>query len=212
MLNRLFKKFFVLKSFVGLSILIFVLLIGTGCSQSDQLVKDQLVQADKVIVEENDKIIDQKSVDSIEHVLTSEFTSPKLKYNKIIQNSKNFTIVGGEKVVKASSGSELYKYIEGLYKSSFTEAGFEKFFISSAFKYTLQSKDVHIKVNDISIKKNKDDEQGYDFIVKVKYQKNGGTEKDYNIKGIVTLPEKGKISEITYLDDGGLMQKIKNNS
>ena len=63
MLNRLFKKFFVLKSFVGLSILIFVLLIGTGCSQSDQLVKDQLVQADKVIVEENDKIIDQKSVD-----------------------------------------------------------------------------------------------------------------------------------------------------
>lgn len=212
MLNRLFKKFFVLKSFVGLSILIFVLLIGTGCSQSDRLVKDQLVQADKVIVEENDKIIDQKSVDSIEHVLTSEFTSPKLKYNKIIQNTKNFTIVGGEKVVKASSGSELYKYIEGLYKSSFTEAGFEKFFISSAFKYTLQSKDVHIKVNDISIKKNKDDEQGYDFIVKVKYQKNGGTEKDYNIKGIVTLPEKGKISEITYLDDGGLMQKIKNNS
>ena len=202
MLNRLFKKFFVLKGFVGLSILIFVLLIGTGCSQSDQLVKDQLVQADKVIVEENDKIIDQKSVDSIEHVLTSEFTSPKLKYNKIIQNTKNFTIVGGEKVVKASSGSELYKYIEGLYKSSFTEAGFEKFFISSAFKYTLQSKDVHIKV----------DEQGYDFIVKVKYQKNGGTEKDYNIKGIVTLPEKGKISEITYLDDGGLMQKIKNNS
>ena len=212
MLNRHFNKLINFNAFYKIGILFSILLVATGCSQNKEMVSDQKVQADSVIVEKNDKIIDKKSVQSIEEVLKSEFTSPKQKYNKIIQNPKNLTNVDGKTVVKASSGSELYEYVEDLYQPYFTQSGFEKFFISSAFNYTLQSKDIHIKVDDIKIKKNKNDDEDFDFVVKVKYKEDGNTEKKYNIKGVATLPESGKISEIKYFDDGGLMDNIRKNS
>lgn len=212
MLTNTIKKLFISRSFLYGCILFSLLIVMPGCSQKEQMVRDQQVQADQVIVEKNDTIIDKKSVDSIEHVLTSEFTSPKQKYNKIIQNPKNLTIVDGEKAVKASNGSELYEYVEDLYKPFFTTTGFEKFFVSSAFRYTLQSKDIHIKVDDISIKRNKEHDKDYNFVINIKYQKKGNLDKQYKIKGIATLPEKGKISEIKYLDDEGLMKHIRKNS
>lgn len=213
MLNRLLNKLINYNVFFKIGILCSILLVGAGCSsQNNEMVSNQKVQANSVIVEKNEKIIDKKSVQSIEEVLKSEFTSPKQKYNKIIQNPKNLTNIDGNIAVKASNGSELYKYVEGLYQPYFTQSGFEKFFMSTAFNYTLQSKDIHIKVDDIAIKKNKDNEEKFNFVVKVKYKKDGNDEKRYNIKGVATLPESGKISEIKYFDDGGLMDKIRKNS
>lgn len=205
------KKIFFSNVLLKISIILSILIVVSGCSQNENM-GDQNGQADRVIVEKNEKIIDKKSVDSIEQVLKSEFTSPKQEYNKIIQNPKNLTLVDGKQVIKASNGSELYNYIESLYQQYFTKTGFEKFFISTAFSYTLQAKDIHIKVDKISIKQNEYDDKAFNFEVKVKYSKDGNDEKNYKIKGVATIPEKGKISKITYLDDGGLKQKIRKSS
>ena len=186
-------------------LLIFVLTIA-GCSQSVHSGQERTVK-----VEYNEDG-DNKSIQSIAHVLKTEFTSPKQKYNEIIKNPNNLLKINGKRVLKASSGSELYQYIEGLYQSNFTNQGFEKFFLESAFSYTLQSKDIQIKVDKISIKKNKNNQKHYNFVLNVKYKKAGGPEKNYKIKGLATLPKEGKIADITYLDDSGLKEKIIKNS
>lgn len=206
------KKYCFSNVFLKIGIILSILIVASGCSQNEKNIDDLKGQADRVIVEKNEKIIDKKSIDSIEQVLKSEFTSPKQKYTKIIQNPKNLTYVDGKKVVKASNGSELYNYVEGLYQPYFTKAGFENFFVSNAFSYTLQANDIHIKVDNISIKQNEYDDTDFNFEVKVKYSKEGDGVKNYKIKGVATIPEKGKISKITYLDDGGLMQTIRKNS
>ncbi|MFJ8260623.1 hypothetical protein ACIQ4I_01495 [Rummeliibacillus sp. NPDC094406] len=155
---------------------------------------------------------DNKSVKSIAHVLKSEFTSPKQKYNEILKDPNNIMKINGQKVLKASNGSELHQYIEDLYQPYFTNSGFEKFFVASAFSYTLHSKEIQIKVDNISIKKNKNYKDDYDFVVNVKYRKTGDSEKNYKVKGLATIPENGKIENITYVDDGGLLKKIKKNT
>ncbi|WP_102691922.1 hypothetical protein [Rummeliibacillus pycnus] len=197
------NKFRYLTSYV---ILLIVIFSTVGCSQSVHSGQETTVK-----VEYNEDG-DNKSIQSIAHVLKTEFTSPKQKYNDILKNPNNILKINGKKVLKASSGSELYQYIEDLYQPYFTNNGFEKFFVGSAFSYTLQSKDIQIKVDNISIKKNKDDQKNYDFVVNVKYKKVGGPEKKYKIKGLATLPEEGKIADITYLDDSGLKEKIEKNS
>ena len=96
------KKYFFSNAFLKIGIILSILIVASGCSQKENNIGDQKGQADRVIVEKNEKIIDKKSIDSIEQVLKSEFTSPKQKYNKIIQNPKNLTYVDGKKVIKAS--------------------------------------------------------------------------------------------------------------
>ncbi len=182
--------------------------IAAGCS-SAKLIEGKKVQAG-VMVEENENIVD-KNVQSIKHVLKTEFTSPKQEYNKILHNPENFTIIEGKKILKASYGSELHNYVEGLYKPYFTKTGFSSFFVTSAFNYTLKSKDIKINVKDMEIEKT-DKNHNYHFVVSVNYKKGDHATKKYQIKGIATLPEEGKIAQITYKDDGGLLKNIKKNS
>lgn len=190
--------------------LFFVLILTiAGCSQSNNAGDQPKVKEvnEDYYVEEN-----AKSIKSIEYVLKTEFSSPKKKYNQIVQNPANIAKIDGQRVLKAWNGSELYNYVENLYQPYFTTVGFEKFFSTSAFSYTLQSSDVHIKVDHVSVKRSKDYKKNYDFVVHVKYKKGENPEKLYQIKGVAVLPEEGKIEKITYSDDGGLLENIKKNS
>ncbi|MGG0655774.1 hypothetical protein [Rummeliibacillus pycnus] len=200
------KEQSITKSLMTIGVFFLLLLTLVGCSQSEQSGDETTVKVEYNVEGDN------KSINSITHVLKSEFTSPKQKYNEILKNPQNLINMDGKKVLNASNGSELYQYIEELYQPYFTNTGFDKFFVGSAFSYTMHSKDVQIKVANISITKNKDYKDDYDFVVDVKYKKVGSPEKKYQITGLATIPEEGKIGAITYLDDGGLMENIKKNS
>ena len=194
------------RNIIRCSFLLIFLLTIVGCSQIEQSGEETTVKVEYNVEADN------KSVKSIAHVLKSEFTSPKQKYNEILKDPNNIMKINGQKVLKASNGSELYQYIEDLYQPYFTNSGFEKFFVASAFSYTLHSKEIQIKVDNISIKKNKNYKDDYDFVVNVKYKKAGDSEKNYKVKGLATIPEDGKIENIKYVDDGGLLKKIKKNT
>lgn len=166
---------------------------------------------EQVKVEFNDTG-EQKSVANIKHVLQTEFTSPKQAYNEIIQDPQNITEINGKKALIASYGSKLYQYVEDLYQPYFTDSGFKRFFVTYAFRYTLHSNDIQINVDNISIKRSQGQEEVYNFVVEVNYKKRGDSEKKYQIKGVASIPENGKIEKISYVNDGGLLTKIQKNS
>ena len=203
------KQHRIVKSILNMGLFFALILTVAGCSQSidtGETPKVKEVSADYYL-EDN-----ARSIKSIEYVLKSEFSSPKKKYNQIVQNPANITKVDGQRVLKAWNGSELYNYVEDLYQPYFTTVGFEKFFANTAFSYTLQSSNIHIKVDNISVKRSKNYNKSYNFVVNVKYKKGKNPEKYYQVKGVAKLPQDGKIEEITYSDDGGLLENIKKNS
>ncbi len=111
------KQSKILKTFLTMSLFFVLILTVAGCSQSNNAGDQPKVKEvnEDYYVEEN-----AKSIKSIEYVLKTEFSSPKKKYNQIVQNPANIAKIDGQRVLKAWNGSELYNYVEDLYQPYFT--------------------------------------------------------------------------------------------
>ncbi|AYC30836.1 hypothetical protein D3873_10935 [Paenisporosarcina cavernae] len=168
---------------------------------------------------------DDKNIEAVTAVLQSEFTVPNEEYIRIQQNldtkidemlqelpESNEGINLTEDIPEVAAYQEL---VEKTYKQYYTANEFEKLMpTNQAFRYHIWTtkKDVHykMKISDIQVTKseNENTPKNYDFGAQVKYTNNAGKTSLHHIKGMAILSEEGKIGKFTIRDDGGIQEKI----
>ncbi|GGB72099.1 hypothetical protein [Fictibacillus barbaricus] len=152
-----------------------------------------------------------ENITIINKVLKHQFTGPDKNLVKLLNDPENATIIGGDKETSDGNPTQLDLYLEEMYKPSFTEEMYSQFIGEYALTYQglAEWKGYEIKINQIEIKQNKDNDKNYYFTANVNYQSKGSSEKSTTIKGNVHFSEDDKISKFELLSDGGLSIKMK---
>jgi len=186
--------------FAPLTIMSFILLgiiLVAGCSSSNTL-----------------KATSQdKNITNIKTVLEKQFTGPNSKLIEMLTSEENVTVIGKDgEVTQPKSPTELEKYYEKTYKAYFTENMYNNFIAAYAFHYQFlaHKNGYKIKAGDIDIKEAGTTNEAYEFKVKVFYEKDGTKQKNAEVSGRVNFNKDGKITNIRYLDDGGLTKAMNN--
>ncbi|UOR14156.1 hypothetical protein [Halobacillus amylolyticus] len=185
--SRIFKAF----------LLSGIFLLIVGCSSSD-----------------TSKTTSQdENITTIETVLEHQFTGPDQKLIELLDDPNNQTIIGkeGDNGSSETKPTELDLYLEETYKSYFTEDMYDKFIGSYALGYhtAAYNNGYQLEVKNIDIKQNDTTENAYDFTVNVQYQKENSQEMTFEVTGRAHIYEEGKISNIDFSDDDGLLEALK---
>ncbi|WP_079529260.1 hypothetical protein [Halobacillus hunanensis] len=154
-----------------------------------------------------------ENITTIETVLEHQFTGPDQKLIELLDDPNNQTIIGkeGDNGSSETKPTELDLYLEETYKSYFTEDMYDKFIGSYALGYhtAAYNNGYQLEVKNIDIKQNDTTENAYDFTVNVQYQKENSQEMTFEVTGRAHIYEEGKISNIDFSDDDGLLEALK---
>ncbi len=155
-----------------------------------------------------------ENITTIETVLEHQFTGPDQELIKLLENPNNQTIIGKEGGNGASEAkqTELDLYLEETYKSYFTEDMYNEFIGTYALGYhtAAYNNGYQLEVRNIDIKQNDTTENAYDFTVNVQYQKENNKKMSSEVTGRAHIYEEGKISNIDFSDDDGLLEALNN--
>jgi hypothetical protein len=197
-----------------LSLALFCFLI-VGCSQENSNKGEAVVST-----EDKNKV-------AVRAVLESEFTVPNEEYILVQKNiDKKMTEIRQSLPEGSSFGipedspewlayEELVKKTYGPY---FMDYMYEhlipiNFAFSYHYGYLWANEDVRydMKVSDIQVSKSENEKtpKSYNFTAKVEYKNNSDEVTTHEIKGRAILSEVGKIGKFTFLDDGGLREKTR---
>ncbi|WP_079710545.1 hypothetical protein [Paraliobacillus ryukyuensis] len=145
----------------------------------------------------SDKVIDANNMKTIQTYLEYEFTGPNEKLSTIFDKGLN--------------SPELQVYIEENYKplisniEQMVSNNYVTTFMNFAHEYGYQLNPVNIDIQ----KQENTQNNAYNYEVKVEYSKEGQT-NTATITGIINLDESGKISLIRKMNDGGLLEDMRN--
>ena len=178
--------------FNPLTIMSFLLLgIISGCTSSNTLTSTP----------------QDKNLTTIKTVIDKQFTGPDLKLIEMLTSKENVTVIGKDgEVTQPKSSTDLEKYYEKIYQPYFTEKMYNSFIAAYAshYQFLANKSGYQIKVDKIDIKEDEKSEGAYEFKVNVLYGKDGSKQKNAEVSGRVDFNKDGKITNIRYLDDGGL--------
>ena len=132
------------------------------------------------------------NITAIKTVLEHQFTGPEPEF-----------VEGLDDIEK------LEQYYENRYKPYFTEERYNSFIATTAFQYVLvaYNNGKEIKVEKVDVEK---EEDAYTFKVTVLYGKKDGDQESAEVTGRVKFNEEGKITNIQYMNDDGLSEKLSN--
>lgn len=145
----------------------------------------------------SDKVIDENNMKTIQTYLEYEFTGPNEKLSTIFDKGLN--------------SPELQVYIEENYKplisniEQMVSNNYVTTFMNFAHEYGYQLNPVNIDIQ----KQENTQNNAYNYEVKVEYSKEGQT-NTATITGIINLDESGKIALIRKMNDGGLLEDMRN--
>lgn len=154
---------------------------------------------------------EDENITTIKTVLQEQFTGPDQELIDLLEDPQNATIIGEEETSTPQNPTELDIYLEEKYKSYFTDNMYDEFIRAYAMQFQISAyeSNYQISVESIDVKQNESVEGAYDFTVNVLYQKEDNEEKKAVVSGRAHIYEDGKISNIDFVDDGGL-SKILN--
>ncbi|UFU00676.1 hypothetical protein KO561_07000 [Radiobacillus kanasensis] len=188
--NRKSQKWKYFLSFAG-AILVVVLL----ALPLFQLIEEENVDGDSEILKE---------------ILNKQFSGPDQELMNLLEDPDNLTIIGKEES-KPKGPTELDKYLEEEYKSSFTDDAYQTFIGSYLldFQSTAHYGDYKLQAESIDLEQSDSNDEEYMFKVKVGYQK-GEIEKGYaEVTGRAKVNAKGEVYYYKLEDDGGLSQALR---
>jgi hypothetical protein len=132
------------------------------------------------------------NITAIKTVLEHQFTGPDPEFVEGLDDTE-----------------KLEQYYEKRYKPYFTEERFNSFIATTAFQYALvaYNNGKEINVDQVDVEK---EEDAYAFKVTVLYGKEGSDLESAEVTGRVKFNEDGKITNLQYLNDSGLSEKLGN--
>lgn len=130
------------------------------------------------------------NISAIKTVLEHQFTGPDQEFLEGLDDTE-----------------KLEHYYEKRYKPYFTDEKYTSFIATSAYHYVLTAHNngMDIKVDQADVEK---EEDAYTFKMTVLYGKKDGDQKSAEVTGTVKFNEEGKITNLQYLNDGGLSEKL----
>ncbi|MCM3666531.1 hypothetical protein M3204_19095 [Mesobacillus subterraneus] len=137
-----------------------------------------------------------QSITTIKTVLEHQFTGPDQEFVEGLDNTE-----------------KLEQYYEERYKAYFTDEMDNKFISAHAYDYLLMAHNngQQIKVDTVSVEREKSTEGSYSFKMAVLYGEDGSNQKSAEVSGKVIFNKEGKITSIKYLNDGGLSEELSNS-
>jgi len=196
-----------MKKAFGILFLIFTSLLIVGCS-ANGTAEDNGAEAEETV---------DKSEQAIRAVIEKEFNGPDEKYKALweamaeAQTSVKYSD-DYEAFLESPEYQGLMSYMEETYASYFTENGYDNFINSTpAFHYSNRDQDYELNTSNIEIAQSENGTTLYDFTFQVEYTGENGESEQFNFKGKAIAPEEGKIGKIEFLDQGGLLQELRNN-
>ncbi|WP_079508775.1 hypothetical protein [Mesobacillus jeotgali] len=129
---------------------------------------------------------------AIKTVLEHQFTGPDSEFIEGTENTE-----------------KLEEYYEKRYKSYFTEERYNSFIAASAYTYVLlaYNNDKEIKAEKVDVRT---EEGWYHFNVTVSYGEAGNGQNSAEVTGKAKINDDGKITNVQYLNDGGLTSNLEN--
>ncbi|MCA0970853.1 hypothetical protein LCM20_09645 [Halobacillus litoralis] len=151
----------------------------------------------------------EKDVETIEAMLTQQFTGPDQKMMELLNDPDHVTVIGLGETKRPEEPNELEQYLEATYHPYFTDQEYEDFIGAFAMApHVFGEADAYqFEVEQVIVKDVEATDGAYDFTVEIRYEKDG-TEENTQVSGRINVNEEGKISRYRPIDDG-LMEVLQ---